>query len=181
MSQILNLYDLLTGYDSVAIDTCAILNEGFIPLLAESAKQISKSERAIIIHSSVINEIIRFSQNPYHNQYETSKRLLPILYELERAKIVKFEGNYWDFRLADQQFLEFIIDGRQNKTIAIITLDKDLSADIMLQNQINSFYGYPAVVFTLGKDKNLYRYRSIVSIRKKVATVEKYKKLFHIL
>lgn len=176
MSERFTLMDIFNHHGIVAIDTCALLNEGFEPMLRESAKFISEKHKSITIHSSVVNEIVRFSRNSKHSQFENAKKLLRLLNNLERAKIFKFEGNYWDFRLADQQFLEFVIDKRQNQTIAIITLDKKLSEDILLQNKICSFGGHPAKVFRVKRNGDLYLYRQ----GNKTISVEKYKKLFQI-
>lgn len=145
-------------------------------MLRESTKFISENHKSITIHSSVVNEIVRFSRNSEHSQFKNAKKLLLLLNDLERANIFKFEGNYWDFRLADQHFLEFVIDKRQNHTIAIITLDKNLSEDILLQNKICSFGGHPAKVFRVKRNGDLYLYRQ----GNKMISVEKYKKLLQI-
>ncbi len=177
MSERLTLSDLLNDYGIVVLDTCVLLNKGFEPMLRESARLISETRKSITIHSSVVNEIVRFSRNPEHSQYENAKKLLPLLNELERAKILKFEGNFWDYRLADQQFLEFVIDERQRQTIAIITLDKKLSDDILMQNKISSFGGYPATVIRPNKSGKLFPYQN----EDNPNPVEKYKRLFHII
>lgn len=145
-------------------------------MLRGSTKFISENHKSITIHSSVVNEIVRFSRNSEHSQFKNAKKLLLLLNDLERANIFKFEGNYWDFRLADQHFLEFVIDKRQNQTIAIITLDKNLSEDILLQNKICSFGGHPAKVFRVKRNGDLYLYRQ----GNQMISVEKYKKLFQI-
>lgn len=150
-------------------------------MLRGSTKFISENHKSITIHSSVVNEIVRFSRNSKHSQFENAKKLLRLLNNLERAKIFKFEGNYWNFRLADQQFLEFVIDKRQNQTIAIITLDKKLSEDILLQNKICSFEGYTAKVFSLSKNGKLFPYRNNDKTDNILNPVERYKKLFHII
>lgn len=181
MSERFTLTDLLNNHGIVAIDTCALLDEGFEPMLRKSARLMSENNRSVIIHSSVVNEIVRFSRNSEHSQFENAKKLLPLLNDLERAKILKFQGNFWNFRLADQQFLEFVIDERQNQTIAIITLDKKLSEDILLQNKICSFEGYTAKVFSLSKNGKLFPYRNNDKTDNILNPVERYKKLFHII
>ena len=144
MSERFTLTDLLNNHGIVAIDTCALLDEGFEPMLRKSAILMSENNRSVIIHSSVVNEIVRFSRN-------------------------------------SEQFLEFVIDERQNQTIAIITLDKKLSEDILLQNKICSFEGYTAKVFSLSKNGKLFPYRNNDKTDNILNPVERYKKLFHII
>lgn len=185
-----DLLELLNTNDIVAIDTCAILNEGFVKLFKESAKDISQLNKPIILHNSVLNELIRMSRTSTHPQHSNANKVLRILSAFEYANIFKCFGNPQDFRIADQQFLEYVIDLRTDKSIAIITLDKKLTSDILMQNKIDSYEGYIIKVYSLSPSgklfdcSNLYNNSSVFNKSNNtvsyVNSIETYRKLFNL-
>lgn len=60
----LELQEILKNYDDVIFDTCAILSSGFIPLLKRNALKVEQMHKHLLLHSAVINELIRISRTP---------------------------------------------------------------------------------------------------------------------
>lgn len=185
-----DLSELLKTNDIVTIDTCAILSDGFIKLFQESAKAVSQLNKPLILHSSVVNELVRISKTAEHPKCQKAQEALFILKVFEQYKIFKYWGNPKNFRLADQQFLEYVIELMTDKNIAIITLDKKLTSDILMQNMINSFDGHIIKVFGLSDSGKLFNCSNLQKnkeISKKsnntlvhTKSVESYKKLFNL-
>ena len=147
---------VLMENDLVVMDTCSIFSAGFIKLFQQNAKSIVQLERPVILHQAVVNELIRISKTPEHLKYRDAKNILPILNVLENAKVFKYVGDSKDVRFADQQFLEYIVNSRINNKIVLITLDKKLTADILLQNESLSYHGNKVRVLGLSNEGELY-------------------------
>ena len=143
----LELQEILKNYDDVIFDTCAILSSGFIPLLKRNALKVEQIHKHLLLHSAVINELIRISRTPENDKYELSNETLYILKALEMKKIFKYIGNNRNLKLADQQFLEFVINYRSQNKILVITLDNDLINDILMENELESYSGNTISVF----------------------------------
>lgn len=190
MTQKIDLPALLDTNDIVAVDTCAILSDGFIKLFKESAKAVFKLNKPLILHGSVVNELVRISRTAEHPKCNIAQEALLILKVFEHYKIFKYWGNPKDFRLADQQFLEYVIELMTDNNIAIITLDKKLTSDILMQNMINSYHGHIIKVFGLSDYGKLFDCSNLQNnegISKKsnnsliyTKSVESYKKLFNL-
>lgn len=151
---------LLQENDLVVIDTCAIFSKGFVKLIQKNAKNIVCSKKSVILHRAVMNELIRISKEPRHLKYYDAKKILPILYALESANVFRFIGDDKDLRFADQQFIEYVIDSRMRNRMVLITLDKGLSSDILMQNKLQSFRGNAVRVFGISDEGELYEYLS---------------------
>ena len=120
----------------------------------------------LLLHSAVINELIRISRTPENDKYELSKETLYILKALEMKKIFKYIGNNRNLKLADQQFLEFVINNRSQNKILVITLDNDLINDILMENELESYSGNTISVMKITDDGFLNEVNSMPKNRK---------------
>lgn len=162
----LELQEILKNYDDVIFDTCAILSSGFIPLLKRNALKVEQMHKHLLLHSAVINELIRISRMPENDKYELSKETLYILKALEMKKIFKYIGNNRNLKLADQQFLEFVINNRSQNKILVITLDNDLINDILMENELESYSGNTISVMKITDDGFLNEVNSMQKNRR---------------
>lgn len=162
----LELQEILKNYDDVIFDTCAILSSGFIPLLKRNALKVEQIHKYLLLHSAVINELIRISRTPENDKYELSKETLYILKALEMKKIFKYIGNNRNLKLADQQFLEFVINYRSQNKILVITLDNDLINDILMENELESYSGNTISVMKITDDGFLNEVNSMPKNRR---------------
>ena len=84
----LELQEILKNYDDVIFDTCAILSSGFISLLKRNALKVEQMHKHLLLHSAVINELIRISRTPENDKYELSNEMV-LVYNHRHEKLNK--------------------------------------------------------------------------------------------
>lgn len=177
----LELQEILKNYDDVIFDTCAILSSGFIPLLKRNVLKVEQMHKHLLLHSAVTNELIRISRTPKNDKCKASNEVLYILKALEMKKIFKYIGNNRNRKLADQQFLEFVINYRSKNKILVVTLDNDLINDILMENELVSYSGNTISVMKITEEGFLNKVSSIPK-NKKAESVDNidYLKIFNL-
>lgn len=68
--------------------------------------------------------------------------------------------------MADQQFLEFVINYRSQNKILVITLDNDLINDILMENELESYSGNTITVMKITDDGFLNEVNSMPKNRR---------------
>lgn len=140
------------------IDTNAVMNYGFETLMRNCSLKLKERGTKIFICHSVMNELKKLAAS---NNIETALTAKLRLTELEiwsGLGIIEFDGNPEDKHPATQHHISIVIKHRTHRKLAVITCNRKLAHDILMQNNLQSFNGNHTYVFNISKSGFLYDY-----------------------
>ena len=146
---------VLNTNDRTIIDTCTILNKGFIRLIRSGITAITDSKKSISIPYQVLNELNRLGADSSGQEALAAREMLCKINRLHNSHVVQYIGDKYDSTHADERVLEYILQNRSHEQIAVITQDTGLSFDLLAMNSLESFEGRRVSVYRIDKRGNI--------------------------
>ncbi len=145
-----SLARLLTGFDSVILDTCSLMEDSFPEWLDvyNQAKGYLDENFVITVPEAAIAELKKHS----HDRKNPDKRIpamraLKIFKEAKRLKLLCVGKKNHNQNFADNAIYSQVSEDRLTKRILVITQDKKLATDLKNLNNLNSQRGRKVSVF----------------------------------
>ena len=154
ISSVISFFEEVHTY----FDTNAVMNEGFENLLKLCSRQLKENHITIYITSSVLCELKKISESEEKSTAITAKTRLAEIEVLTNQGIIKHIGNPNQKCPATQQLVKIAIKYRSHNKLAFITCNKELSHDLLMQNNLKSYNGHHIYVFNISKKGFLYDY-----------------------
>lgn len=140
----------LTGFDSVILDTCSLMEDSFPEWLDvySEAKDYLDPDFTIAVPEAAIAELKKHS----HDRKNVDKRIpairaLKIFKEAKRQKLLCVGKKNHNQNFADNAIYSQVSEDRLTQKILVITQDKKLATDLKNLNNLNSQKGRRVSVF----------------------------------
>ncbi len=145
-----SLARLLTGFDSVILDTCSLMEDSFPEWLDvyNQAKGYLDDNFVITVPEAAIAELKKHS----HDRRNPDKRIpamraLKIFKEAKRLKLLCVGKKNHNQNFADNAIYSQVCEDRLTQKILVITQDKKLATDLKNLNNLNSQRGKRVSVY----------------------------------
>lgn len=137
-------------------DTSFILNPGFEKFINKNGQSMAEKGIKITFPNNVIQELIGLRNSPKVG--EQADQALKQLEYLDKSGVVAFTKKTTDNYPIAQLMLSLIIKNRTKDSIVIITCNKKISHDVLMQNQIKSYNGHHIYCLNIAPNGFLYNH-----------------------
>lgn len=156
-----NVIEFLSEHETY-IDTNVLMNEGFAKMLRYFLPEMRRNNVKLYISYPVFNELNKLSCSEDKATSNSAKSGIKLLEALKELSIAEMTDNPNNHGLATQFLIKTVIKYRTKKNLAIITCNKKLAEDILMQNSLKSVKGNYTYCLDLSRNGYLYNYDSTV-------------------
>ena len=139
------------NYDDIYFDTCTLLEEGFRSCLRTMIPELVRTGQRIVIPYPVMQELSYLCAGVTSTCCHQAQRAKELVLNLTEAGLAEYAGQPTHSEQADHYFVKAISVDRFRRRIAIVTQDRQLTADLHLLNRISSARVNPVHTYKLEK------------------------------
>lgn len=156
-----NVIEFLSEHETY-IDTNVLMNEGFAKMLRYILPEMRRKNVKLYIPFPVYNELKKLSCSEDKVTSDSAKFGIKSLEALKALYVAEMVDNPNNYGLATQFLIKTVIKYRARKNLAVITCNKKLAEDILMQNSLKSVNGNYTYCLDLSRNGYLYNYDSTV-------------------
>ena len=139
------------NYDDIYFDTCALLEEGLRSCLRTMIPELVRTGQRIVIPHPVMQELSYLCAGVTSTCCHQAQQAKELVLNLIETGLAEYAGQPTHSEQADHYFVKAVSADRFRRKIAIVTQDRQLTADLHLLNRICSAQANPVHTYKLEK------------------------------